>query len=460
MANLSTTLWLASRFRRLERHDGWSRARLEAHQAKALSDLQAHAYAHSPFYRLFHEGLEDRPLQELPVLTKALLMEHFDDLVTDRQVRLQDLETLITGSRPGPLFLGKYRVCVTGGSTGRRGIFVFDASEWATILASYARAYAWAGQGFHLTHRAKLATVASATPWHLSAHLRADLGTWWSPALRLNIGDPTGVLVQQLNHWQPEILASYPSTLRILANEQLAGGLQVHPGYIFSSAEVLSDETRQRIEAAWGHRLFNLYGSSEGGNMGAECPEHRGIHLFEDLILFEVVDANYDPVPPGVYGDRVLITVLFSRTLPLIRYELSDNLRLAAGDCPCGRPYRLVESIRGRSEDILYFPAPGGEVAVHPNVFKEVFEQFPTGEWQVVQEPEGLRVLVVGLSDEDSDLEAVLRQALAERGVVVPVALERVATIPRSAVGKAPLVKCNLPLEPMVEPPVPLVEEP
>jgi len=53
------------------------------------------------------------------------------------------------------------------------------------------------------------------------------------------------------------------------------------------------------------------------------------MHLFEDLVLAEVVDANGRPVPPGVSGDRLLVTVLFSRTLPLIRYELTDRVRLA-----------------------------------------------------------------------------------------------------------------------------------
>lgn len=446
MANFSTTLNLVLKFWELQRHDRWSRERLDTHQARALQVLRNHAYAHSSFYRRFHQGLENRPLQDLPVLTKAQLMENFDELVTDRAVRLHDLETHLAHPETDLLFLERYRVCVTGGTTGRRGIFLFDPSEWSTILASYARAYAWAGYGINLTHRAKLATIASATPWHLSAHVRSDLGTWWSPTLRLNIGDSLETLVQQLNDWQPEILASYPSTLRTLANEQCAGRLKLEPRFIFSSAEVLSDDTRKRIEGVWGKRLYDLYGSSEGGNMGAECAEHQGIHLFEDLAIYEIVDANYQPVPPGVYGEKVLITVLFSRTLPLIRYELSDNLRLASGDCNCGRPYRLVESIQGRSEDILHLPAVNGSnVAVHPNVFKEVIEHFATGEWQVVQEREKLRVLVVDLPTEESVLASALKQALTARGAVVPsLQIQRVAAIPRSAVGKAPLVKGDL----------------
>ena len=54
--------------------------------------LREHAYARSPFYGRFHKGLADRPLDELPVLTKEMVMEDFDKLVTDPTVRLEDVE--------------------------------------------------------------------------------------------------------------------------------------------------------------------------------------------------------------------------------------------------------------------------------------------------------------------------------------------------------------------------------
>ena len=67
-------------------HERWTRDQLAAHQAHAVSELRAFALQRSPFYRAFHRGLEDAPLPELPVLTKAMLMERFDELVTDPAV--------------------------------------------------------------------------------------------------------------------------------------------------------------------------------------------------------------------------------------------------------------------------------------------------------------------------------------------------------------------------------------
>jgi phenylacetate-CoA ligase len=77
---------------RLRQRDHWTRRQLKEHQGRALHRLREHAYARSPFYGRFHKGLADRPLDELPVLTKEMVMEDFDKLVTDPTVRLEDVE--------------------------------------------------------------------------------------------------------------------------------------------------------------------------------------------------------------------------------------------------------------------------------------------------------------------------------------------------------------------------------
>src|SRR5215218_809165 len=118
---------------RLRQRDRWTRQRLEEHQGRALRLLREHAYARSPFYGRFHRGLADRPLSELPVLSKEMVMERFDELVTDPTVRLADVEAhLATLSGGDELLDGRYRVASTSGSTGRRGLFLWNPGEWAT----------------------------------------------------------------------------------------------------------------------------------------------------------------------------------------------------------------------------------------------------------------------------------------------------------------------------------------
>src|SRR5262245_54067948 len=101
------------------------------------------------------------------------------------------------------------------------------------------------------------------------------------------------------------------------------------PARIFTSAVVLSGAARRTIEDVWGQRVFDQYAATEAGIIAAECAEHRELHILEDQIILEAVDERNRPVPLGAEGDKVLITTLFSRTLPLIHYELHDRVRLA-----------------------------------------------------------------------------------------------------------------------------------
>ncbi len=94
-------------------------------------------------------------------------------------------------------------------------------------------------------------------------------------------------------------------------------------------SEVLTEETRRRIVQAWGNQVFNNYAAIEAGGIAIECDQHRGMHVMEDLVIVENVDWNNKPVPPGVFGDKLLVTPLYKRTQPLIRYEIEDSVRFS-----------------------------------------------------------------------------------------------------------------------------------
>jgi phenylacetate-CoA ligase len=446
--NLRILTSILAKRRQLRQHDYWTREQLETYQAKSLQELRTFAYARSRFYQQFHKGLEHQPLTALPVLTKAMLMEQFDDLVTDPSIHLKDVEAHLATLKDNERFLGKYWVNATSGSTGRRGIFVYNLEEWTTVLASYARVYAWGGIQAGLTRQSKIAVVSTTTPWHQSARVGATVRSPFVPTLRLDATHPLPDNVAALNTFQPEALVTYASMGRLLALEQLEGRLNIAPRSVFTASEVLTDETRKLITRAWGKPPFNVYGATETATVAAECEHHQGMHFFEDLVISEVVDDHYRPVPSGEYGEKVLVTVLFSRTQPLIRYELSDSIRPSTRTCPSGRPYAMMDGIQGRFEEVLYLPTPsGGKVAIHPNVFHDVIDLLPTRGWQVLLEPERLHVLLAGTAQprEEEKLETTLHQALSTRGAKIPpLFIEWVETIPKNTLGKAPLVKSNV----------------
>jgi phenylacetate-CoA ligase len=391
-------LWLIAQILRKRRmlrgHERWSRRELEQHQTTALGALRDHAMTRSRFYQRFHRGLEGKPLGELPVLTKSELMASFDELVVDPDIRRADVERHLAALRGNERYLGRYWVSRTAGSTGHPGIFLVDRDEWSTVIASYARAQEWAGIDAKLTRRTRLAVVSSRVPWHQSARVAASIDSPFVPVRRFDSTQPIAEIVAGLNAWQPENLIVYASMSRVLAEEQLAGRLRISPRAVMCSSEVLTAEAIARALRAWGSRPFNVYAATETAAVASECARHR-LHLYEDLMIPEIVDERDRPVPAGTAGAKLLVTVLFSRTQPLIRYEMSDRLVLATDTCDCGLPFGGVAAIEGRAEDMLSLPAArGGTISIHPNVFHRVLEVVPAREWQVIQDDAGLRILL------------------------------------------------------------------
>lgn len=375
LRHLSESVPVLRARRGLEAHDRWSGERLRVHQRERLLAMIRYAATHSPYYRERFAGIElsdDLDLTALPRLDKAATLEHFDELVSDRRLTLARVERHMAELEKAdpaadPKLHGEYRVMASGGTSGQRGIFVYGRSDWVAMLGGLSRFW---NSYFGFTPRIprrRMASLPADHPHHISGRIArsTDIGVF--RILRLDARTPIAGLIDPLNAFQPECLNGYPSTVALLAERQLAGGLQIAPGLVTTTGEVLSAEMRERILAAWGCEPFDQYGATETGYMAAECECHAGLHLFEDQVAIEVVDEDYQPVRAGKPGSRMLVTNLFSRTQPLIRYELNDLITVSPDPCPCGRPFPLLKAVTGRSDDLLELPAADGGIAtVHP----------------------------------------------------------------------------------------------
>ncbi|WP_332760370.1 hypothetical protein [Pseudarthrobacter sp.] len=288
-----------------------------------------------------------------------------------------------------------------------------------------------------------MALVSSRVPTHQSAVVGASLRSRLVPTLRLDVTAPMEDTVAALNRFQPRILVGYASALKPLAAEQHAGRLHISPQGVMSASEVLTPHTAAELEAAWGSVPFDVYAATETAGIASPCT-YRNRHVYEDLLIIEPVDQDGNPVPPGTTGARLLVTVLFSRTLPLIRYEMSDSVRLGGRGCPCGRAFTLLGDIEGRLEDILNLPGRQGPVSIHPIVFHHVLDEAGSAGWQVIQEASGLRVLLAGLAPGASieGVRAAVIGALNAAGVVeTRVDVQLADHLERTALGKAPFVR-------------------
>jgi phenylacetate-CoA ligase len=406
----------------LER-DSWSRARLLDHQAQRLTRLLAHAVVRSPYYlEVLGPDAASKPLSALPTLSKAMLMEQWDRIVCDPRLRLADVEAHATGPHAAEPLHGEFHVFSTSGATGLRGLFAYSTRDWAVGLAGTVRGLARAGA----RPGERLIGIGAPPGVHMSPRIFAALQSG-GDAPRLSALTPLGELVAALNAYQPEFLVGYPSVAGLLAAEQLAGRLAIAPRMLGLGSEPVTPDVRDRVQAAWGIDPVEYYASTELPALGTSTAAHpRALELFEDVGVFEVVDEDDRPVPPGTPGSKILLTNLENFTLPLIRYELADRVTVSPEPNPGGRPYRHLTAIEGRTADTLTFPARGGgTVAVLPLRLGAPFAQLPAvRQFQIVHAAGALEIRVVlepGAPEDTRDrVRAAVVAALDEAGALPP----------------------------------------
>lgn len=426
--------------RKLHPHEKWSREKIKQYQIKELHKLRDFAYSNSPFYKKFHQGLENSPLHELPVLTKKELMSSWDEIVTDKSLHLKDIENFLNNLKGLELYQDKYFAWATGGTTGVKGIFVLSKKEWFKFFSTATRSMGWINMPIHFGKKPRMAIVQSTLPWHVAGGI-AFIKMPFVKMLVLDTVEPLEQIVNKLNDFQPNWVGGFAENVHALAKEQLAGRLRVKPDVVASTAETLKKEARKTIEKAWGIKPFEEYGATETGVIASECEAHNGLHIYEDLVIVEVVDNDNKPVQPGEYGNKILVTVLWSRTLPLIRYEISDHVKLDTKPCSCGRTLTLIKEIQGREENVIYLPgSSGGKVAIEPDLFFDSMVLLPIDGWQIVQEKEdAITFLILGPHQDFNEAGFLkhISEELVRQGAKPPsVKVEYIKELRRTKLGK------------------------
>lgn len=438
----------------------WPRERLLAHQRERLAALVAHASSASRFYHAHYGGpiaAADVRLSDLPPVTKAMMMERLDDFVTDPRLTRAALDAhLASLGGDDALFLGRYRVMASSGSSGRKGIYVYDRAAWSAFLTGAMRYTRFAGITPRLP-RPRLAFVAAPDTKHMTRRGTASLAVGPLRSLSLSAAQPLPELTAALDAFRPDVLNGYPSALALLAHEQRAGRLRITPRVVATTSEVRTPEMLAAIRAAWGVEPFDILGLTETGITAVDCAAHRGLHVFEDRTIFEVVDADDRPVAAGTQGAKVLVTNLDNYAQPFIRFEVTDLVTASDDPCECGRTFRRITAIEGRSDDILDLPAAGGGVVrLHPIHLRSALAAAPAvAQYQIVEAEDGLDVTLALVAGTSSDaaaraVAAMLGEKLAAEGVApLPIRVRVVERIEREhGAGKFKLIKRRAPAVP------------
>lgn len=345
----------------MKRNEKKTRDQMKALQERQLRKMLAFAYKNSLYY---HETFETAginedtvmtaPLSSFPKMNKALLMEHFDRLVTAEGLNQEELRRFdAEASLEEKTWKGEYHVVHSSGSTGKPGYFIYDEAAWEMMITGMLRGALWGmsmGEILRfLIKGPRVLYVAAADGRYGGAMAVGDgIDGMGAKQLFLDIKTPLSEWASRIQKFQPNMVVGYPSAVKILGELEQKGEVRLNLLRIVSCGEPLGASLRQYLEQTFGTVVIDYYGTSESLALGVEMTGENGMSLFDDMNVIEVDQE-------GIY-----VTCLYNFVQPLIRYRISDRLNLLPEHEQTASPFTKVKSIEGRSEDLLWFEKDAG----------------------------------------------------------------------------------------------------
>lgn len=314
-----------------------TKKQLESIQERGLRSLERHLKTKSAY---FSEQLRlVDGVRNLPVMSKAKMMEHFDRMVCVPVGREEALAVAIGSEhcRDFGLQIRNVTVGLSSGTSGHRGLFLANCRErdqWTgAILARML-------PEVRLGMKVAFFLRANSTLYETANHAGIKF-------LYFDIYITMDAHVNKLNSFQPELLIAPPSVLLELGRYVEKGKLNIVPEKVISVAEVLEVQDRERLACLFKQKVIHQVYQCTEGFLGYTC-RYGTLHLNEDIVLVEreMLDAKrFIPI----------ITDFTRRSQPIVRYRLNDVLVLRETPCPCGSVHTALERVEGREDDVLRF---------------------------------------------------------------------------------------------------------
>jgi phenylacetate-CoA ligase len=342
-------------------------------QRDKLQRLLDYAYQYVPYYRQLFDRICFHPsdlsrdlvnLSKIPILTKEMVREHWDEMLTTEPGRRQKLSKLSTS-----------------GSTGLPLTFMQDADFRDSVTADIQRHMGWAGWRLGDPQ-----AVIWGAPFSQSLlrRVRTHLIDWVWNRNQMNAFTMTeqsmAAFADHVRRKEPRILFGYSSSVHRFAQFVNANHLTMHTFQgVFTGAELLLPGVRDYLAETFRCQIFNHYGTNELGGMACECEEHTGLHISVENSFVEILNEGR-PTMPGEVGDMV-VTNLNNRGMPFIRYRIGDAAAWQTGKvCLCGRASPRLRSVDGRRADAFKtrdgrtiwtgFTGAAFRCLVHPTIYQ------------------------------------------------------------------------------------------
>lgn len=417
----------------------WTREQVLAEQTRALRELLRHAVTNSPYYARRFKGvdierIDGATIDLLPTMTKREFMENWDEIVTDPSLNF-DMASKRLAANADDFYIGRgYHLVASGGSSGFPGLFAFDWHGWSAMALGPLRGLLALAMDLGMSPLGHGALIYADRAGHSSYSLARTFSSRSQRMTQFPVTLPPGEIIAGVNKIRPMIISCYSSYLPILTEARREGRLKARPKLIWTSAEPLSDADRLKAEEAFGCSVVNTWGATESmGSMPAI--RQPGMYMSDDMNVFEYIDKNGRPVGPGQTSHGILVTNLYGKLMPIIRYELSDQFVLSEEPAAYGLPFTHVDKVLGRADDVFRYDG----IPVHPVVFWTYLDRVDgLIEFQIRQLTKGAEILVVTNRQVDwRGVIADLEGALGHLGIADPeVRIREVESIPRQATGK------------------------
>lgn len=324
-------------------------------QQKKLKKLLNYAYNNSVYYRQEFEkagitgsNINSVPFSSFPLMDKEQLMANFNEVVTDKRIKQEELARFDKGNNKEKLFKGEFHIVHSSGSTGTPRYFVYDSKAWEHMLTGITRGAFW-GMGIMeilklLKSKPKVLYIAATDGRYGGAMAVGDgIRGLKIPQLFLDINTPISKWKEIVQNFAPDIIIGYPSAVKMLAEEINNGRKQVSAKRVISCGEPLAPGLRSFLENTFQCPVINFYGASESLALGAGKSADDGMYLFDDMNIVEIINGE------------MYITCLYNYVQPLIRYHISDKIKPREKSLNPVCSFTNVDVLLCRNEDVMWF---------------------------------------------------------------------------------------------------------
>jgi phenylacetate-CoA ligase len=327
-----------------------SQQKLRELQLKKFRKLVKHCYNHSPYYRKIIENqkidITNCIPEDFPILDKKTLMENFDQIVTNPKIKLSNIKLYLEENKdPTSMYLDKYHVIRTSGSSGEIGVYLYHEDELATVFANVVRS----GRSGINQKMAFIGKIDDHYAGVTMATAAKRLPLIYKSLLLIDVNEPISDIIEKLNKYQPTNIGGYAFIIARLAQYQKKGVLKINPKVIQVGGEPMSIPDKELIEEVFNQEVINVYACSETLLLAiGKSDYNHNMKIMEDCVYLQIFD-HY-----------ILCTNLFNYTLPLIRFKINDDLNLydVYDDIT---PFKTIMNIVGRNDLNPYFINDDGQ---------------------------------------------------------------------------------------------------